>query len=68
MKKPNATRFVQLTSFYNKKPIYLNIDMVGGIIQDDDHTLIKHLTHNNGGFKVMEDAEEVLDLINELNN
>ena len=62
------TKFIQLTSLNTRKPIYLNIDMIGGIIQDDDHTVIKHLTHNNGGFKVIEDAEEVLDLINELNN
>ena len=62
------TKFLQLTSLNTRKSIYLNIDMIGGIIQDDDHTVIKHLTHNNGGFKVIEDAEEVLDLINELNN
>lgn len=64
MKTP---RFIVLTNTYNKKPIYINIDMIGDIRQDDNCSVIGHLTHNNGGFKVVEDVEEILDLINELN-
>jgi hypothetical protein len=61
-------RFIELTSSITKKPIYLNVDMIGDIIQDEGYTRVGHLTHNNGGFKVTQDAEEILDLINYLNN
>jgi hypothetical protein len=61
-------RFIELTSVYNKKPIYININMIGDIRQDDDCSVIGHLTHNNGGFRVTQDVEEILDLMNNLNN
>jgi hypothetical protein len=63
MEKP---RFILLTSVYDKKPIYINVNMIGDIKQNDDCTTIGHLTHNNGGFKVTQDEEEILDLINEI--
>jgi len=58
-------RFIALTALHNKQTIYLNVDMIGDIIQHDNCTVVGHLTHNNGGFKVTQDAEEILDLINE---
>jgi hypothetical protein len=64
MKVNTKLRFIELTSMITKKPIYLNIDMIGDIIQDEGYTRVGHLTHNNGGFKVTQDAEEILDLIN----
>lgn len=64
MEKP---RFIVLTSTYNRKPIYINIDMIGDMRQDDGYTVIGSITHNNGGFRVTQDIEEVLDLINDLN-
>lgn len=64
MEKP---RFIVLTNTYNRKPIYINIDMIGDMMQDEGYTRVGHLTHNNGGFKVTQDIEEILDLINDLN-
>lgn len=65
MEKP---RFIELTSIYNKKPIYINVNMIGDIREDEyGCSVIGHLTHNNGGFKVTQDIEEILDLINDLN-
>jgi hypothetical protein len=68
MKVSTKIKFVKLTSNNNNQPIYLNIDMIGDIIESDGYTRVGHLTHNNGGFKVREKVEEVLELINQLNN
>ena len=68
MKVSTKIKFVKLTSYSTNKPIYLNIDMIGDIIESDGYTRVGHLTHNNGGFKVSEEVEEVLELINQLNN
>ena len=59
-------RFIKLTSSHNKETIYINIDMIGDIWQGDGFSSIGHLTHNNGGFKVTQDVEEILDLMNEV--
>jgi hypothetical protein len=64
MKVRTKPRFIALIALHNKKTIYLNVDMIGDIIQHDGYTVVGHLTHNNGGFKVTQDAEEILDLIN----
>lgn len=58
-------KFIALNSFPKLETIYLNVDMIGDIVQFDDFTSVGHLTHNNGGFKVTQDAEEILDLINQ---
>jgi len=68
MEVSTKVKFVKLTSNNNNQPIYLNIDMIGDIIESDGYTRVGHLTHNNGGFKVREKVEEVLELINQLNN
>jgi hypothetical protein len=68
MKVSTKIKFVKLTSNNNNQPIYLNIDMIGDIIESDGCTRVGHLTHNNGGFKVREKVEKVLELINQLNN
>jgi hypothetical protein len=64
MKVTTKPKFIALTALHNKQTIYLNVDMIGDIIQDDECTRVGHLTHNNGGFKVTQDVEEILDLIN----
>ena len=68
MENSKTLRFVKLTSHNSNQPIYLNIDMIGDIIELDGCTRVGHLTHNNGGFKVSEEVDEVLYLINELLN
>jgi hypothetical protein len=61
-------KFIELKSSNTKEPVYLNIDMIGHIYQCDGFTKVGHLTHRNGGFEVTQDAEEILDLINNLKN
>ena len=68
MRVRTEPRFITLTALHNKKPIYLNVDMIGDIWQGDGFSSVGHLTHNNGGFKVTQDAEEILDLINNYNH
>ena len=68
MKKNNEPKFIALTSLSSKKTIYLNVNMIGDISQDDECTRVGHLTHNNGGFRVTQDAEEILDLIKDCCN
>ena len=67
-------RFIKLTSFHTKTPIYINIEMIGDIseIEEKDfncepkkYTNIGHLTHNNGGYKVIESVDKILKLIKE---
>jgi len=70
-------KLIKLTLLNKKQPIYINIDMIGSIYKggdkqiygksDETHTVIGHLTHNNGGFKVIESVEEILKLIKESN-
>jgi hypothetical protein len=67
MKAATKTKFVKLTSYISKEPIYINIDMIGHIYEENNYTVIGHLTHRNGGFNVTQDLEEVLELINQLN-
>jgi hypothetical protein len=64
---------IKLTSKFNRETLYINVEMIGSIYKVDEeteygktipkHTTIGHLTHNNGGFKVLETVEEVLELI-----
>jgi hypothetical protein len=64
MEVKTKPRFIALTSVGSKRTIYLNVDMIGDIVEDNDGTRVGHLTHNNGGFRVTQDVEEILDLIN----
>jgi len=61
---------IKVTSFQNKKPIYINIDAIGhfyeveeeikyGRVETKKHTVIGATTHNNGGFKVTESVKEI---------
>ena len=67
-------RIIKLTSLHDKSPIYINIDVIGhiyevkeeikyGKVEKAKHTRIGALTHNNGGFSVIESAEEIFLLI-----
>jgi len=63
-------KFIKLTKYRDGNPIYLNPSMIGNIFisENEDCTIVGHLTHNNGGFRVKETPEKVLKLINELEN
>jgi hypothetical protein len=63
-------RFIKVTSIKDKKPIYINPDFIGhmyrvpekkmyGTVEEIGHTVIGTTTHNNGGFKVIEDIDEI---------
>ena len=67
---------IKVTSLSSKKPIYININMIGhffeveetrsyGSVDKPKHTRIGVTTHNNGGFKVIESIDKILKLIKE---
>ena len=65
-------KLIKLTSFDTKKPIYINVDMIGHLSEVEEteytritkkYTSVGHLTHNNGGFRVIESIKEIFDLI-----
>jgi hypothetical protein len=69
-------RLIKLTSLQDKQPIYINVDTIGhfyevkeeikyGRVEKAKHTRIGALTHNNGGFSVIEDVNKILKLIEE---
>jgi len=61
---------IKVTSLSTKKPIYININMIGhffeveekrsyGTIDKPKHTRIGVTTHNNGGFEVLESVDTI---------
>lgn len=66
-------KLIKLTSINKQQPIYINIDMIGHLLGREDveynivtkYTNIGVVTHNNGGFNVIESVEEILKLIKE---
>ena len=65
---------IKVTSLSTKKPIYININMIGhffeveekrsyGAIDKPKYTRIGVTTHNNGGFEVKESVDKILELI-----
>jgi hypothetical protein len=65
-------RLIKLTPFHTKTPIYINVDMIGHLLEVEEteynrvtkkYTSVGHLTHNNGGFRVIESIKEIFDLI-----
>ena len=67
-------RLIKLTSLQDKQPIYINIDVIGhffeikeeikyGRVEKAKHTRVGALTHNNGGFSVIESVKEIIELI-----
>jgi hypothetical protein len=70
-------KLIKLTSFNTKKPIYINVEMIGSLsdVEEKEHnrepkkyTSVGHLTHNNGGFRVIESVDKILELIKESAN
>jgi hypothetical protein len=67
-------KIIKLTSLKDKKPIYVNVDMIGhfyevaetssyGSVDKEKHTRIGVTTHNNGGFEVVESVEKILKIL-----
>jgi hypothetical protein len=67
-------KLIKLTLFNSKTPIYINVEMIGSLsdVEENDfnrdpkkYTSVGHITHNNGGFKVIESVDKILKLIKE---
>jgi hypothetical protein len=65
-------RTIKVTTLSDKKSIYINIDMIGHLYEVEEkdfnrepkkYTVIGTTTHNNGGFKVIENIQEVFNRI-----
>jgi len=62
-------KIIKLTSKTTGGPIYINVDAIGHFYSNRDKdtdeflTVVGVTTHNNGGFKVREDAEQILKMI-----
>ena len=70
-------KLIKLTLFNSKTPIYINVEMIGSLsdVEEKDfnrvtkkYTSVGHLTHNNGGFRVIESVDKILKLIKEASN
>jgi hypothetical protein len=64
-------KFIRLTSIKDSKPVFINPDFIGhmyqvpekmsyGRVDEEAHTVVGVTTHNNGGFRVAEDVEQIL--------
>ena len=67
-------KLIKLTSAKDGKPIFINIDQIGhiyyvpakmsyGRVEEEAHTRVGVTTHNNGGFAVAENVNQILKLI-----
>jgi hypothetical protein len=66
--------FIKVTSISEGKPIFISVDHIGHIYQvsakkeygrevKGAYTKIGVTTHNNGGFEVAEDTDQIMKLI-----
>ena len=62
-------RFITLTNNYslNKTKLVLNVNGIQGMYPHETKksTMVKHTSHNNGGYEVAESIDEILELIKE---
>ena len=58
-------KFIKLTECYSGKTseIYINVEMIGAMYIQGNRTILKHLSHNNGGYIIEETPEQILELI-----
>jgi hypothetical protein len=64
-------KLIKLTNYKDGKPIYINVETIGHLYQEskkdytttETYTVVGTTTHNNGGFKVAEDIEQILKLV-----
>ncbi len=67
-------KFIKLTSVSDNSPIIINAECVGHMYQvkatieygrekEPAHTRVGVITHNNGGFRVAEDINQIMKLI-----
>ena len=67
-------KIIKLTSSVDKSPIYINVEHLGhfyeiadkmeyGRVTEVKHTRVGVTTHNNGGFKVIESVDKILNML-----
>jgi hypothetical protein len=58
-------RFITVTNNYDKAKMVLSVNGIQGMypLEDGISTRLKHDSHNNGGYQVVESVEEILKLI-----
>ena len=58
-------KFIKLRECHTNpsQDIYVNVEMIGAIYVEKSITILKHLSHNNGGYHIKETPEEILKLI-----
>lgn len=70
-------KFIKLTYYKDGTPVWLNPQHIGdlyfreatykyGHVDEEAHTAVGHLTHNNGGWRVKESPEEIMEMIKNL--
>jgi len=73
-KKSKHMSFIKVTSIVDSKPIFISVNHIGHIYQvpakkeysrevKGAYTKIGVETHNNGGFEVVEDVNQIMKLI-----
>lgn len=68
-----SKRFIEVTSVYLSDPgtkVLLSVDGITGMFVENKGangsksvTILKHISHNNGGWEVSETPQEILELI-----
>jgi hypothetical protein len=67
-----------LYEFKDKKSLYINVEQIGHFyrvpekmnscsVKEVEHTIVGVTTHNNGGFKIVETPEELMEMISQYN-
>jgi len=58
-------KFIKLSECHTtpSSDIYINVEMIGAMYVEGKRTILKHLSHNNGGYYIQETPEEILKLI-----
>ena len=65
-------KFITLMSYSERRPIVINVETIGHIYEvekieynkTEKYTVVGTTCHNNGGFKVTQSADDIIDLIN----
>lgn len=63
-------KIIKLTSATTSSPVYINVEAIGHFYSHRDKktdelvTVVGVTTHNNGGFRVKEDAEQIRRMLN----
>lgn len=63
--KKHTMKFIKLSECHTNpsQDIYVNVEMIGAIYIEKNITILKHESHNNGGYYIKETPEEILKLI-----